>query len=141
MARRADRELSTPERAALMERSRYEATEPYPGNRNARWAARCLICDATLTVVVANLEDNDEQRQMRGETHRTRCSHQRSPRPPSTPQLPLTRGDAKTLLALLEGAVYDPTGPGGRAVNKLQQLAGRPALWPPEQNTDRNTEK
>lgn len=136
MARRGARELSESDLAALMDRSRYEPTGPYPGNRNARWPVRCLLCDAALTVVVANLEDHDEQRRTRGETYRSRCSHQRAPRQPSAPRLPLTAGDAKALLALLEGSSYNPTGPGGRAVHKLRQLAGSPGPWPPKEITE-----
>lgn len=96
-------ELSEADRDALMARSMYEPTEPYPGDRKARWSMCCLLCGKEISTRLESLEHADElpsRRRTGGQ--RIKCSHPVNIRKQLDPRYqaprPLTQAQARALL-------------------------------------------
>lgn len=124
------RDLSEAERSAVLDRNEYASTAEYPGDTNARWPARCLLCGAEVTVTLNNLVAQDDYRQWRSELdpefsdRRTRCSHSGGNRGPR-PLKPLRYEEARALLKLI-GDVEESalTSTSRAALKKLRRIAG-----------------
>lgn len=122
--------LTEPERVAVLDRNEYEPLTDYPGEPTERWPARCLLCGSGVTVTLNNLVAQDDHRQWRRSLdpefseRRQKCSHSGGNRGPRHPGH-LRYEEARALMALI-GEIEEPKPNStlGRALKKVRYIAG-----------------